>query len=115
MTDGSSNPNLLEAIYRLTKENNEMLRAERRGRFLGGLFRFVFYGALILAPLWYYMTYLHPTVQSLLETTAQLQGMAGGSATQGGGFVEQLKQLQEMVPGALEKLQQAASSSVPQQ
>jgi hypothetical protein len=112
----TSNPNMLEAIYRLTKENNEMLRAERRGRFLGGLFRFVFYGVLILAPLWYYMTYLHPTVQSLLETTAQLQGMAGGSAAQGGGFVEQLKQLQAMVPGALEKLQQAqqASSTVQQ-
>lgn len=114
MPPGSSNnnPNLNEAILRLVKENNQMLHAMRRNAFLGGLFKLVIYAVLIFAPIWYYMTYLQPTVDSMLKTVQELQGTSASVSAQGSGFMEQLKQLQAMVPDALAKLQQA-SSSVP--
>ena len=54
----------LQEIYRLTKENNQMLHAMRRNAFLGGLFKFIFYAVVFIAlPAWVYITYLAPVMQ----------------------------------------------------
>ena len=68
-----------EEVYRLVKENNKMLHGMRRRAFFGGIFKLVFWIALIVAPIWFYQTYLSPVVGSMLKSMNQL-GYAGTNA-----------------------------------
>ena len=51
-----SNDHLLREIYRLTRENNEMMHRQRRSAFFWGFIKFVVYAALLAAPIWFYPT-----------------------------------------------------------
>lgn len=64
----------LEEILRLTKENNRMLHAMRRSAFLGGVFKIVMWAAFIIVPLWLYMQYLAPVMESMVNTMSEIQG-----------------------------------------
>ncbi len=68
-----------EEVYRLVKENNKMLHGMRRRAFFGGIFKLVFWIALIVAPIWFYQTYLSPVVGSMLKSMNQV-GDAGTNA-----------------------------------
>ncbi len=70
----------LDDILRLTRENNRMLHAMRRNAFIGGIVRFAVWIALIIIPLWLYMQYVAPVMQSTMAAMQQIQGT--GSATQ---------------------------------
>ena len=61
-----------EEVYRLVKENNKMLHGMRRRAFFGGIFKLVFWIALIVAPIWFYQTYLSPVVGSMLKSMNQV-------------------------------------------
>lgn len=63
-----------QELYRLTRENNRMLHSMRRNAFWGGLLKFIIYAVFLLAPFWFYMTYLNGTVQNLLQTVNRIQG-----------------------------------------
>jgi len=86
----------LDEILRLTRENNRMLRAQRRSAWLGGIFRFVMWAAFIILPLWLYLQYLAPMMQGMLETYEQIQGTSASAQAQFGQLNEYLKQLQGM-------------------
>lgn len=88
----------LQEIYRLTKENNHMLHKMRRNAFWGGIFKFVFWAAILIAPLWFYMAYLAPVVDDMMRTVQQIQGTSAKAQVQLGGFQEMLKQLQQKIP-----------------
>lgn len=75
---------LLRETYRLAKENNRMLHAMRRNAFLGGIVRLIAYAALIIVPLWFYATYLAPTVNQLVSTMNQVQGVSSKAQAQFG-------------------------------
>ncbi len=75
---------LLRETYRLAKENNRMLHAMRRNAFLGGMLRLVVYAVLIIAPLWFYATYLAPTVNQMIGTMNQVQGASAKAQAQFG-------------------------------
>lgn len=107
------NQNLSEATYRLAKENNEMLHSMRRRAFLGGVIRTIIFIALLAAPIWFYMTYLNASMQSLIKAVNAMEGTNASVSAQGAGFMEQLKKLEAAVPGVLQKLQQSASSTTP--
>ncbi len=81
-------------MYRLTKENNRMLHAMRRNAFWGGLIKFIIYSLFLLAPIWFYMTYLDGAVQSMLKTINQMQGTGAKAQTQFGDFSQMLKDFQ---------------------
>ena len=83
----------LEDILRLTRENNRMLHAMRRNAFIGGIMRFVVWAVLIVLPLWLYMQYVAPVMESTLAAMQQIQG--SGAAVQG---------QFEGIQGAFEKL-----------
>ncbi len=70
----------------------------RRNAFWGGLFKFIIYGAFLLAPLWFYMTYLNGTVQQALKTINQVQGTGVQAQAQLNSFQELLKQLESKIP-----------------
>jgi hypothetical protein len=72
----------IDEIYRLTKDNNRMLHTMRRNAFWGGIIKFVIYALLLLAPIWFYMTYLNSTVEKMLHTIDQIQGTGSAAQTQ---------------------------------
>lgn len=91
---------MLERTYRLSKENNEILRAMRRSAFVGGLFKLVLWAAMIGIPIWFYMVYLAPTLNSAIKTLNDVQqttekAKAGLEvpATELSGMLESLKDL----------------------
>ena len=68
---------LLRETNRLARENNELLHRMRRGAFIGGLVKFILYAIILLAPIWFYMTYLNGTVQNLLQDLNKFEGVNG--------------------------------------
>ena len=58
---------LLRETYRLSLENNKLLHKMRRSAYWSRLVSFIVYGALLLAPIWFYMQYLAPVVDQMFE------------------------------------------------
>lgn len=86
---------LLQETHRLAKENNRMLHAMRRNAFWGGIIKFLVYIAIVLVPLWFYATYLAPTVDQMMHTMDQLQGTGAKAQAQFSGIEDALKVFQE--------------------
>ena len=85
-----------EEMFRLAKDNNRMLRSMRRNAFWGGIIKFILSIVIFVAlPLWLYMTYLAPIVESMTKTMEQIQGTGAQAQAQFGNFQEILKQLQD--------------------
>ena len=93
------NRDMLNAIYKMTKENNEVLHSMRRSAFIGGILRFIIYGALIIAPIWFYMAYLNEGVQKMLSAFNQMQTTGAGAQVQFNAFQQTLKDLEAKIPG----------------
>ncbi len=73
----------LDELIRLTQENNRMLRSMRRNAWIGGILKFIIYFVLVIAlPLWLYMTYLAPVLESTLETMSKIQGTGASAQAQ---------------------------------
>ncbi len=92
-----SHPPLLEEIHRLTQDNNRLLRKIHRGAMWGRFFTVIFYAALLLAPIWFYWTYLNGTVQQLLRVYDQAQGTGQQAESQYQSFLDALKQIQSKI------------------
>lgn len=88
----------LEEILRLTKDNNRMLHAMRRNAFLGSVVKVIVWAAFIIIPLWLYMQYLAPVMQSMLETVDQLQGTRASAQAQMTGFNDAYQKLKDQFP-----------------
>ncbi len=86
-------------IYRLVRENNQMLHKMRRHAFWGGILRFIFLTAILLAPIWFYMTYLNATVEKMLHTIDQIQGTGGKAQVQMGGLEQIWKDFESKFSG----------------
>ena len=86
----------LEEMYRLTKDNNRMLHSMRRNAFWGGLLKFVIYAGLIGVPIWFYLSYFAPVLQSMMQTMNQLQGTGTKASAQMSSFQDMMKQAQAL-------------------
>jgi hypothetical protein len=64
---------MLVDIFKMVKDNNHMLHTMRRHALIGGLLKFALWSALIIAPIWFYMTYLNANVQKMVTMYNQLQ------------------------------------------
>lgn len=73
---------LLRETYRLSVENNRMLRRMRRNMFWGGIIRMVVYAALLAAPIWFYLSYLAPVVDKMFAEVQQMQGASTQAQSQ---------------------------------
>ncbi len=76
----------LREIHRLTLENNKMLHKMRRGAFVKSIIQFIIYAALLAAPIWFYMQYLSPIVNQMMQTVQQIQGTGAQAQAQFSGF-----------------------------
>ena len=66
----------------------------------GGVFKIVFWAAILLAPIWFYMTYLDATVQRMLHTIEQIQGTGAKAQAQMSGFETMWKDFQAKFGGS---------------
>lgn len=91
----------LEQVLRLAKDNNRMLRAMRRDAFIGGIIKAIVWFALIVVPLWFYLTYLAPVVNSAMGAMQQMQQVQGttlNATAQFGELTQALDKLKAAFP-----------------
>ncbi|MEK7098493.1 MAG: hypothetical protein AAB908_01180 [Patescibacteria group bacterium] len=88
-----------DELLRLTKENNKMLHAMRRSAFFGGIFKLLMWAVFIIVPIWLYMQYLAPVMQSMLESYQQIQGTSAKAQAQFGELNTYLQKFQQMTGG----------------
>ena len=78
MTDiDFDNHEKVDELYKLEKDNNRMLHAQRRGAFLRVVFKLVIFVSIVTMSLWLYVTYATPFFTPLLK---QLQGITDAGA-----------------------------------
>ncbi len=95
-----NNDQLLREIYRLTRENNELMHRARRSAFFWGFVKFLIYAALLLAPIWFYVTYLNGTVQELLQAANKVEGANTQAQSQLQTFENGFQQLEARFSGS---------------
>ena len=88
----------LDDLLRLTRENNRMLHAMRRNAFIGGLLRFVVWVALLVIPLWLYMHYVAPVMESTLNAMQQIQGGSAAAQAQFDGMQAAVEKIRAQFP-----------------
>lgn len=70
-------------MYRLTRDNNRLLRSMRRSAVIWGFIKVLFYlGVLVVLPLWLYTTYLAPVADDALNVLQQVQGVGTNAQNQ---------------------------------
>jgi uncharacterized oligopeptide transporter (OPT) family protein len=90
---------LLRETYRLTLENNRLLHKMRRSAFWSRWISFIVYGALLVAPIWFYMQYLSPVVDQMYKTVQQVQGTGAQAQAQLTGLQQAWQQFESKLPG----------------
>jgi hypothetical protein len=90
----------LQEILRLTKENNQMLRAMRRNARMHAFFKFVFYAVIAAGVVWSYIHILGPLLMQMLDTLNKIQGASSQAQNQLSGFTDSLEKLRSFLPGA---------------
>ncbi len=76
-----------------------MLHSMRRSAWFGGIFKSITWVAFIIIPLWLYLQYVAPMMQSMLETYQQIQGTSAAAQAQFSGFQETLQRFQSLYGG----------------
>jgi hypothetical protein len=110
MQESPPQQDLLKEIFRLERDNNQILHSMRRSAFMWGIIKFILYAGFLLAPVWFYMTYLSGTLDTMINTMNKLQGGAE-STQQFEGFQDTLQQLKYRLPSFLQ--QQEAKATTP--
>ena len=90
----------IDDLLRLTRENNKMLHAMRRSAWLGGIFKLIMWVALVIIPLYFYMQYIAPVMQSMLESYQQIQGTSAKAQAQFGELNTYIQKFQQMTGGS---------------
>ncbi len=84
---------MLQEILELSRENNRMLRAVRRASFWGGVFKVIWWAALIGVPIALYYYILAPYVQDAQQTYQNIKGGAEQVQGLGSNLPPELKNL----------------------
>jgi len=72
-----------------------MLHAMRRNAFIGGIIKIAIWAALIGVPIWLYLTYINPVLESAVSTINQVQD----TGSQFGAQFSELGELLGKIPG----------------
>jgi len=96
------NPDTMQETYRLVRENNQMLHAMRRNAFMWGLIKFFLYLIIFTVPIWFYITYVSGTLDSLINTMNKAQGTAVQTQSKFEGFENAVKNLRSKLPSFMQ-------------
>ncbi len=97
---GPDDLKMLRETYRLAQENNRMLHKIRRSAFIHSVIWIVVYGALIFAPIWFYLSYLQAPVQQMIKSYAQIASTGAQIHNQYQGFNQSVVNFLTKLPGA---------------
>lgn len=93
----------LQEVYRLTKENNRMLKAMRRDAFIGGILKFVWWILILFViPYVLFVIYLQPylaQLQSAYEKVNSSADTVSGVANDFSKLKEQIPNWQDILDG----------------
>lgn len=89
----------MEEVLRLARDNNRLLRSMRRSSLLGAIMKTILWIALIVLPLWFYVQYIAPVMESMIQTYNQIQGTSAEAQAQFGQMSDYLKQFQSLYGG----------------
>jgi hypothetical protein len=94
--------NEMREVLQLVRENNKMLHSMRRNAFVGGFFKFVIYAILFAAPIWFYMTYISSSVDSLVSALNKVNGTTVATETKFQEFESAIKNFQGHLPAFMQ-------------
>jgi len=80
-----------------------MLHAQRRNAVWGAIFKVVLWAGFIIVPLYLYMQYLAPVMQSALDTMQRVQQVGGSAQGQLNSAQDALKKLQDQLNALVPK------------
>ncbi len=80
-----------DEIYKLVKDNNRMLKAMRRDAFVGGIFKFIWWGLILVVLPYFTWLYIQPYLQGALNTYQGVQQKADSVNASVSGFQDLLK------------------------
>ena len=66
----------LEEIYELLKENNKMLRSQKRARIMSGILRILWFVVVVGVPVWLYFHYIQPALGNLQDNLKVLENLS---------------------------------------
>ena len=89
----------LEEIYRLAKENNQMLRAMRRNARFHAIFKMLFYILIAVVAVWMYVHYLLPLLEQALKALSQVQGASSQAQSQIADWQHMIDSFRDKIPG----------------
>ena len=90
---------LIRETYRLTLETNKILRKMKRNAFWGGIIRTIVYAALLAAPIWFYLSYMAPVIDRMLNEVHQIQGTSVQAQTKFSELESTWNQFKSKIPG----------------
>src|SRR3989338_885930 len=90
----------LHEIYRLERENNQMLKSLKRRSLWGGIFKLLIYLLALGVPIWLYFTYLYPIVQQVDRTLTEMTGKKVELEGQFGEWADAFTQFRNRFTGA---------------
>ena len=90
----------LHEIYRLERENNQMLKSLKRRSLWGGIFKLLIYLLALGIPIWLYFTYLYPIVQQVNRTLTEVSGKKVELEGQFGEWADMFAQFRSRFTGA---------------
>ncbi|PIR85245.1 hypothetical protein COU15_01750 [Candidatus Kaiserbacteria bacterium CG10_big_fil_rev_8_21_14_0_10_45_20] len=92
-----------DELYKLVKENNQMLKSMRRSAFIGGILKFVFWILLLfVVPYVMYVVYVQPYVERALETAQAFQENVDSVNAQVSGLPDFGKLIEQFTGGSSE-------------
>ncbi|MEK9176803.1 MAG: hypothetical protein AAB923_00745 [Patescibacteria group bacterium] len=92
----------LDEVYKLTKENNKLLRAMRRDSFVKGVLGFVWWIFILVVVPYFTYLYLKPYFDIIIAQYQQVQGQSAEAAA----LIEQFKQAGSGFPDIAKLFQQ---------
>lgn len=90
----------MKEIYRLTRENNQMLHSLKRQAFWSGVLKFTLYAVALGLPILLYYVYLSPIVQQFQDTISAATGQSADYQGQLAEWMQLLDQFKERMQGA---------------
>lgn len=90
----------LEEIYRLVKENNQMLRAMRRDAFVKGVFGIIWWIFLLVVIPYLSWLWIQPYLKSVTDAYTQVQGTSNAVNAKLDGLPDLQKLLNQLTGGS---------------
>ena len=92
------NRDMLNDIFKMTKENNQMLHSMRRSALISKILKLIVILAFTGVSWWFYLTFVAPVVMTMLNTMNQIQGTGAQAQVQISQFQDMLKGWQDKLP-----------------